>query len=355
MKKTIITLSIILAIMLTSFFIIKSKSKSNEKVKEEDVIINVYFNDKELETTSLEDEKVTTFINEQIELVKNDITAVYNPAEIEVSHELVKEENDKYKLELSGKFEMHEVLLVESDQLDVSEYRYNSSEENIITFTYSNQVNYDLSNTTTFEIGTRNNDQVLNEYTIANNPSSYSAVINKKRRLTSDYIPNGLTSITVSSQHSGSNNMIRDDVLPNLVNLFSDAKSNGHNLTVTSAYRSYSTQETLFNNYVAKYGYDKASTFSAFPGASEHQTGLVVDIGSLDNMSLNFQSSFGTTREGIWLANNAHRYGFILRYPEGKEDITTYIYEPWHFRYVGVELATYIYEHGLTLEEFFKL
>ncbi|MCA1320260.1 D-alanyl-D-alanine carboxypeptidase family protein [Bacillus tianshenii] len=129
------------------------------------------------------------------------------------------------------------------------------------------------------------------------------------------------------------------------------AKSAGLEIVATSTYRSYSTQRSLYDNYVKVYGKAKADTFSALPGHSEHQTGLAFDIGGKDSSHW-AEDSFAYTAEGKWLARNAHHYGFIVRYPKGKEHITGYQYEPWHFRYVGVTNATNIFNSGLSLEEY---
>lgn len=122
-------------------------------------------------------------------------------------------------------------------------------------------------------------------------------------------------------------------------------------LAMVSGFRSYDYQEGLFKRYSNKHGEDQANRFSARAGQSEHQTGLAFDIGGPDDTYW-LKESFETTKEGIWLAENAHKFGYILRYPKGKEEITGYIYEPWHFRYVGIEHATKIYEEGLTLEQY---
>lgn len=124
-----------------------------------------------------------------------------------------------------------------------------------------------------------------------------------------------------------------------------DAKALGLNIPLVSGYRSYETQENLYNKYVKKDGEKKANTYSAKPGESEHQTGLAFDIGSVDR-------SFANTIEAKWLAENAYLYGFIVRYPKGKTDITGYIYEPWHVRYLGEKKAKDVYLSGLTLEEY---
>lgn len=128
-------------------------------------------------------------------------------------------------------------------------------------------------------------------------------------------------------------------------------KETGRDITVLSGFRSYEYQKQLFNRYVQRDGEELASTYSARPGHSEHQTGLAFDLGGEDSEKL-LSAAFSDTEEGGWLAENAHHFGFILRYPDGKTDITGYTYEPWHFRYVGEEHADYIHQHGLTLEEY---
>ncbi|MEG0423022.1 MAG: M15 family metallopeptidase [Erysipelotrichaceae bacterium] len=130
-----------------------------------------------------------------------------------------------------------------------------------------------------------------------------------------------------------------------LATLRNDASGAGYYMAVPSDYRSYETQSRIYNNYVAQYGQASADTFSARPGTSEHQTGLAFDVGAIDD-------NFGNTPAGIWLAQNCQKYGFILRYLSGKESITGYKYEPWHIRYVGVDVATAIMSQGITLEEY---
>jgi D-alanyl-D-alanine carboxypeptidase len=123
------------------------------------------------------------------------------------------------------------------------------------------------------------------------------------------------------------------------------AKTEGVVLRMISGFRSYSTQNTLYNNYVARDGKAEADRYSARPGHSEHQTGLAFDLNSLEQ-------SFENTKEGKWLAENCWKYGFIIRYPKGKESVTGYMFEPWHVRYLGKEVAKKVYESGKCLEEY---
>ena len=127
-----------------------------------------------------------------------------------------------------------------------------------------------------------------------------------------------------------------------------DASYDAIELYSVSPYRSYEVQKGLYEWYASYDGYDNADTYSARPGHSEHQTGLAFDLNSIDD-------SFADTKEGKWVAENCHKYGFIIRYPKGKEDITGYMYESWHIRYLGVDMATKVYESGKTLEEYFGI
>lgn len=124
-----------------------------------------------------------------------------------------------------------------------------------------------------------------------------------------------------------------------------DAKKEGLNIYISSGFRSYDTQVSVYNRYVRQDGQALADTYSSRPGHSEHQTGLCFDLNSIDD-------SFGYTPESAWVDKHAHEYGFIVRFPNGKDAATGYQYEPWHLRYVGNEWAEKIYNSGLSLEEF---
>ena len=154
-------------------------------------------------------------------------------------------------------------------------------------------------------------------------------IVNKSYSLPKDYDPGKLN----------------DDVKKAFEEMREAASKDKITLWIQSGYRSYKTQEELFNNYVKQSGKEKAETFSARPGHSEHQTGLAMDLNIVD-------SSFEGTKEAIWIEKNCYKYGFIIRYPKGKESITGYKYEPWHIRYLGKDLAKKIYSSNLTLEEY---
>ncbi|MEW9502519.1 M15 family metallopeptidase [Jeotgalibacillus marinus] len=133
------------------------------------------------------------------------------------------------------------------------------------------------------------------------------------------------------------------------------AATEGFDLIAFSTYRSYDHQVGLYQRYVDQYGQSAADRFSAQPGYSEHQTGLAFDIGEVGQEAHWAEDSFKDTATAKWLNENAHDFGFILRYPPGKEHITGYQYESWHFRYLGVDLATKVYNSGLTLEEYLNI
>ncbi len=132
------------------------------------------------------------------------------------------------------------------------------------------------------------------------------------------------------------------------------AQEDGWEIKSISAYRTIAYQEVLFNSYAATDGEEAANRYSSKPGYSEHHTGLCVDVSS-PSMGFGLDQSYGDTSEGKWLEDHAHQYGFVIRYPKGKEHLTGYTYEPWHLRYLGVPLATYLKENDLCYEEFLGL
>lgn len=178
-------------------------------------------------------------------------------------------------------------------------------------------------------------------------PTSIWVVSNKTRPLQpKDYAPGDLVAV-------GGGQQLRKEAADAFTQLLSGARAAGYTIKPLSGYRSYTTQVSVYGNEVRTYGQAVADTQSARPGTSEHQTGLGIDVGG---GGCGIEDCFGNTPEGKWLAANAYQYGFIIRYPEGKMDITGYRYEPWHIRYVGIPLATEMKQQGIqTLEEFFGL
>lgn len=185
-------------------------------------------------------------------------------------------------------------------------------------------------------------------------PKSITALVNRNYLLPSNYIPSDLKEpkVRFSFNYKSDKRKLRKEAANALEKMFKAAEKKKIILYGVSGYRSYARQKQIYNRNVALYGKRATDTISAMPGSSEHQTGLTIDISSR-SVSFLLDKNFGTTKEGKWVAKNAHTYGYIIRYPEGKSKITGYHYEPWHIRYVGKETATYLYKHKLTLEEYY--
>ena len=174
-------------------------------------------------------------------------------------------------------------------------------------------------------------------------------IVNKSYPLPSDYYPinthanaNGVTKVC--------NSCISETAYQAFNTMKADAAALGLNIWIQSGYRPYSSQEKIYNSYVARDGKEKADTYSARPGHSEHQSGLCFDLNSISD-------AFTNTNEGKWVNSHAHLYGFIIRFPKGKQNYTGYKYESWHLRYVGSDLAEKLYNNGnwISLEEYYGL
>ena len=186
------------------------------------------------------------------------------------------------------------------------------------------------------------------------NPDSLRVLVNKNYRLPADYEPDDLVLLEVplyNDDVTNEGNYLRKEAADALKALFLAAKKEGYDLIARSGYRSYATQVALYDRYVEQDGVEAADIYSARPGHSEHQTGLTVDITS-ESIDGELSESFGETEEGKWVAANAYRFGFIVRYPEDRTEETGYQYEPWHLRYVGPQMAMTIFEDQLILEEY---
>lgn len=173
-------------------------------------------------------------------------------------------------------------------------------------------------------------------------------LVNKNNKLKENYIPKNLVKLNL--KYSTEDKYMIKEAAENFEKLSEEAKKYGFKIIAVSTYRSYDYQDKLFNHYVETKGLEYALMCSAKPGHSEHQTGLAVDV-----MGSNYDYDlFEKSIEFNWMINNSYKYGFILRYPKGKENITGFKYEPWHYRYIGKEIAEYIYNKKITLEEYFN-
>jgi D-alanyl-D-alanine carboxypeptidase len=194
------------------------------------------------------------------------------------------------------------------------------------------------------------------KYSLTDSTSIW-VIVNKHHPLNPiTYTPSDLTVPSVPLRSPGQDNMkMRAATATALEQMFASAKQAGINLQVASGYRSYSYQQSVYGGYVSSVGQTAADQQSARPGYSEHQTGFAVDIAAANNVCT-LDACFANTPEGKWLAANAYQYGFLLRYPQDKEAITGYEYEPWHFRYIGDYLSQELHKQNVeTLEEFFNV
>lgn len=176
---------------------------------------------------------------------------------------------------------------------------------------------------------------------------SLEVLVNKNNKLSENYIPENLEEI--NNSFACKEKYLKKEARISFETMAKEAKKEGYNIIAVSAYRSYNYQNKLYNNYVKSKGIYYADISSARAGFSEHQTGLAVDVA---DKSLDYDN-FEETKEFIWMINNSYKYGFILRYPKAKFHITGFKYEPWHYRYVGSDIAKIIHDNNITLEEYY--
>ena len=175
-------------------------------------------------------------------------------------------------------------------------------------------------------------------------------LVNKYYTVSMDYEPTDM--VTIDNKYGTYTDMrMKSIAYEAYKRMYNDAVAEGFDLKLCSTMRSYNTQKTLFNNSLANRGRETTNVRSAYPGRSEHHTGLAIDVTSA-SMGWGLTQDFINYADGQWINDNCHKYGFIVRYPKDKTDITGYAYEPWHLRYVGIDVATYIMANNLTLEEY---
>ena len=279
-------------------------------------IVNVV--DKEAPKITFKNE-LESEIGEEIDLLK-DVTVEDNSKE-----KITPQVEGEYDINKSGDYKLYYIAEDTSGNKAKEEFILHIKEKNVEKQVTSNDNQGTTSFTTSkgFKGVTKNGVTYIEGY----------LVVNKTYTLPSSY-GNGLTNDTTKAFNK----------------MQAAAKVDGLNIYISSGFRSYSYQKTLYNNYVNRDGVTVADTYSARAGHSEHQSGLAFDVNTIND-------SFANTEEGKWLNDNCYKYGFILRYPNGKSDETGYQYEPWHFRYVGVELAEKLYNNGnwITVEDYFGI
>ncbi len=185
-------------------------------------------------------------------------------------------------------------------------------------------------------------------------PSSITVYVNKEYALSKNYKPSDLVTPNIHFDilTYDERTLMRSEAAKAIEKLFAAAEKDGCFLSGVSGYRSYARQYKIFTNNIVTQGKTHTLQYSAVPGTSEHQTGLSMDV-STKSLNYKLSDEFADTLEGKWLANNSYKYGFIIRYPKDKADITGYAYEPWHIRYVGRGLSYYLYDNQLTLDEYY--
>lgn len=262
-----------------------------------------------------------------IEIVNNDLESIsleYNGEIDEFLLDIIKE---KYYIENNLKRYINYYQKITNSNLEKT---YNTKE--IVTNVNAN-LDYDFYENT--EVTDISKDTLM--------------IVNKHYKIPDNYQPENL--VPVDDEKYGYWNMIRADVYEEFKKMSADAQKDNVTLFIASPYRSYNDQKILYNSYVASDGVKKADTYSARPGYSEHHTGLAMDLIPEFGLELDtFENSDGFK----WMQENGYKYGFILRYPKDKEYITGYMYEPWHYRYVGVDVATTIKNKNLTFEEYYE-
>lgn len=260
-----------------------------------------------------------------------------------------KEEIDKLSNKTNEKF-MESLLEEEYDEMyfkiiDEKFYIKNKIEDYI---KYYN----DNLNTSSYDVVARVNVGATKEWytdTVTTDITKDITMINNKiYKLPDDYEPDDL--VNVKNWYSyGSSPKLRNEAYNSFIEMYNEAKKENLTIIINSAYRSYKYQEDLYNQYLKQYGKEYTDKYAARPGFSEHQTGLTIDVTTYGANG----DTFDTTEEFKWLTANAHKYGYILRYPKGKEYLTGYEYESWHYRYVGVDVATSVHDNDITYDEYY--
>lgn len=240
--------------------------------------------------------------------------------------------------------------LINSERLKLDEF-YTIKNFNVDN--YDRYVNYkkssgisDISKIVTYV----NIDLDKPDYTDMNtiaDPDNFFVIVNKHNKLPDGYVPKDLVAY---NKNNSLRTTIKKVMVDSLTEFFNAAVKDGHNLYQTTSYRDYNWQNNLYTSYVNRDGKEKADTYSARPGNSEHQTGYAIDLANSD-----LKNTRLTDEDALWIKENCYKYGFILRYTEENKHITRYIAESWHIRYVGLDAAKIIHENNLTLEEYVDL
>lgn len=353
----IITL-IILLIILSLFLYIQNKNKLVVILKDElkaeinsEVVTKAFVKEVKNGKITNDNEKIDTSV-----LGKKKVVLLIDKNNKQIKYEFNIDVIDTTKPEIIAK---DEITIHLGDEIDLTK-DIKVSDNSLEDIKIKVEGDYDLN-----KVGKYNLKYIASDS--SNNETTYDFILNviedpnnKTFTTSKGYLAKVVDGITyidgilivnkTYSLPSSYGTQLTDTTTNSFNEMKSEASKLGLNLYISSGFRSYSLQNTIYNNYVNMDGKANADTYSARAGHSEHQTGLAFDLNSID-------SSFADTQEGKWVNDNAYKYGFIIRYPKGKESITGYIYEPWHLRYVGTNLATKLYNDGnwITLEEYYGI
>lgn len=351
-RKIIILLLAIGLLIFGAFQMLNINPKKNsekiEQPKKED--LHVFMNDKDFNSNYEEYYYKIDYI-EKTDFLKNVNTLLdkkYNTDEINLIFKYLSDKNINKLLDLEHQnlSNYYKIKNLNVDKLD----RYNNFKTLNPEYDYQKVVTY------------VNIDLDIPDYenmNIITNPDDFWVIVNKHNKLPDGYVPSELAAIdTVNynvTEIAGvpekyARNIIKLEMVNDLKEFFNAAKNDGHNLYPTTSYRSYAWQNELYTSYKNRDGKEKADTYSARPGNSEHQTGYAIDLANRDVSGKRLNEE-----DEKWIKENCYKYGFILRYTEENKHITRYIAESWHIRYVGKDAAKIIHENNLSLEEYVDL
>ncbi len=272
----------------------------------------------------------------------------YKSKEINVFYENIPDSisvivNNRYNSNITNYLNLNYFI---EDNLDrYIKYENNDTKFDSIYNTDVIKENYNYEDTVTFVNAYLDRDYYSNDINLSNEEASaIDVIVNKYYKLNENYEPSDL--VTIDSKFASNNQRLRKEAADKFEEMAADALASGIKIYAGSTYRSYDYQLDLYNRYVLQDGFAEAETYSARAGYSEHQLGLAVDV-----LNGDWQYLSENDDEYTWLIDNSYKYGFILRYPRNKEYVTGYMFEDWHFRYLGVELANKVKLSGLTYDE----
>ncbi|MYL46822.1 carboxypeptidase [Virgibacillus halodenitrificans] len=342
-KGRVITILMVLLLLFTGCSMQTSKEAQQENTSEESSPANTDIN-----TDSEKNEKEVKAPSE--ELQKKDKGEPVRRLQLAL-------QSIGYDVKEDGIYNTDTTLAVTDLQLQFKELKATGLYDKETSKTLQKLLTTDKGDFKAYKILAKNKDvqKANGGATVLQNPYDQLALVNKQHALPADYIPKDLVTPKVRFPFTEDlpKKQMRQVAATALEKMFAAADKAGLDLFAQSGYRSYERQDAIFASNLNEHGEEAANKFSARPGESEHQTGLTMDVTSPDiNYGLTIE--FGKTDEGKWIKKHAAEYGFIIRYPKGKENITKYQYEPWHLRFVGKEAAKEIMTKGITLEEYVK-